>query len=184
MNKTINCNCGCISIRPRRIWIWFIVIILHIIYSKLNNQQSSSSSSMDGQRQLIVDDTKQLTVYKPTNSTSNVALCVMVKNETLYLDEFVDFHYALGFSPIIIYDNSDDFDLMYGLHPLDEYAYRSWYESRADIHEHLRLIHYPTLNEKFPHHLSQVQCIKQDAANSTFVSLFDADEFLGMCCVV
>jgi len=138
---------------------------------------------MDGQRQLI-DDTKQLIVYKPTNSTSNVALCVMVKNETLYLDEFVDFHYALGFSPIIIYDNSDDFDLMYGLHPLDEYAYRSWYESREDIHEHLRLIHYPTGNEKFPHHLSQVQCIKQDAANSTFVSLFDADEFLGTSCVV
>ena len=108
----------------------------------------------------------------------------MVKNETLYLDEFVDFHYALGFSPIIIYDNSDDFDLMHGLHPLDEYGYRSWYESREDIHEHLRLIHYPTGNEKFPHHLSQVQCIKQDAANSTFVSLFDADEFLGTSCVL
>jgi hypothetical protein len=139
MNKTIS----------RRIWIWFIVIILHIIYSTRHNEEFIGSSSSD--RQLIIDDTKQLTVYKPTNSASNVALCVMVKNETLYLDEWVDFHYALGFSPIIIYDNSDDFDLMYGLHPLDEYAYRSWYESREDIHEHLRLIHYPTLNEKFLH---------------------------------
>mmetsp|Transcript_1545 Transcript_1545/g.2834 ORF Transcript_1545/g.2834 Transcript_1545/m.2834 type:complete len:81 (-) Transcript_1545:476-718(-) len=61
-----------------------------------------------------------LEVFKPTNSTSNVALCVMTKNETLYIDEWVDFHIALGFVPIIIYDNSNDFDLMYGVHPNDD----------------------------------------------------------------
>ena len=54
MNKTIS----------RRIWIWFIFIILHIIYSTRHDQQfiGSSSSSIDGQRQLI-DDTKELLKY-------------------------------------------------------------------------------------------------------------------------
>lgn len=168
----------------RLLTIWSVVIILHVCTQKYSNRFSSSSNS-----EQLSDDLDEtaptVKVYKPTNSSSsNVALCVMVKNETLYLDEWVDFHIALGFSPIIIYDNSDDFDLMYGVHPNDE-SMQSWYEVRADIRHHLKLIHFPTLSTpeyqlSGPHRVSQFQCISKDAANSTFVSLFDADEFLGM----
>ena len=170
----------------RLLAIWSVVIILHFCTQKYSNRFSSSSNSEQLSDDLNETAPTVVKVYKPTNSSSsNVALCVMVKNETLYLDEWVDFHIALGFSPIIIYDNSDDFDLMYGvhIHPNDE-SMQSWYEVRADVRHHLKLIHFPTLStpeyQGGPHRVSQFQCISKDAANSTFVSLFDADEFLGM----
>lgn len=65
--------------------------------------------SYDGNgNKLLVDKKRhgEVKVYAPTSSASNVAICTIVKNETLYLDEWVDYHIALGFSPIYIYDNS------------------------------------------------------------------------------
>lgn len=159
----------------RRFWVWLIFVAVGYVqycydYDIFGNDFSTIPD--------ILDLNDVVVGYKPSNSTSNVALCAMVKNENLYLDEWVDFHIALGFSPIIIYDNSDDFDLKYGVHSDD--GLRSWYDTRADVQHHLRLIHFPTLHtyQDGPHKASQEQCIRKDAANSTFVSLFDADEFL------
>ena len=125
-------------------------------------------------------------VYSPTNSTSNVAACIMVKNETLYLDEWMDFHIALGFSPIYIYDNSDDFELKFGsLHYSEGLHGSSWYDARSDIREHIRLIHFPTFPRKTngywvnaAHYPAFDRCVKRDAINSTYAALFDADEYL------
>ena len=124
--------------------------------------------------QLLFDSKPSITsvkVYAPTNSTSNVAICVIIKNETLYLDEWIDFHIALGFSPIYIYDNSQGFDL--NLLPLQ--GIYSWYDTREDIHEYVKLIHYPVAGVQLK---AYDRCMKQDAANSTFVALTDVDEFL------
>mmetsp|Transcript_38521 Transcript_38521/g.80730 ORF Transcript_38521/g.80730 Transcript_38521/m.80730 type:complete len:401 (-) Transcript_38521:181-1383(-) len=163
MNKTFRLQ--------RRFLVWLIAVAVGCI----NLEQD-----MLGRRiELDVNYNAVVEVYKPTNSTSNVALCVMMKNETLYIDEWVNFHIALGFSPIIIYDNSDDFDLMYGVHPNDD-GLRSWYDTRADIQHHIQLIHFPTLPiyKKGPHIPANEQCVRRDAVKSTFVALFDADEFL------
>ncbi len=40
-----------------------------------------------------------------------VSLCTVVKDEAIYLDEWTDYHLSLGFSDIIIYDNSEDNNL-------------------------------------------------------------------------
>ena len=34
-------------------------------------------------------------------------ICVQIKNENLYLLEFVEYYYKLGFSKMYIYDNND-----------------------------------------------------------------------------
>ncbi|KAL3794188.1 hypothetical protein HJC23_012895 [Cyclotella cryptica] len=103
--------------------------------------------------------------YAPSNYTSNVAMCLIVKNETIYMDEWVDFHVALGFSPIYIYDNMLAPDLELAL----------WYEKRKDLHKHVRIIHFPITPVQVP---AYDMCIKEDAKNSTFIALFDIDEFL------
>ena len=110
-------------------------------------------------------------VYAPSNSTSNVAACLIVYNETLYLDEWLDFHIALGFSPIYIYDNSPDFQLQTELYS----GGSSWYDTRVHDWQHIQLIHFPLTPVQLA---AYDRCIKKDASNSTFVALIDADEFL------
>ena len=111
----------------------------------------------------MIDNRVQVQVYAPTKSKSNVAVCLIVYNETLYLDEWLDFHVSLGFSPIYIYDNSPDFEL------------QTLTATRADISDHIRLIHFPETPVQMK---AYDQCIKQDAKRSTFVALIDVDEFL------
>jgi len=43
--------------------------------------------------------------------SGGAAICVIQKGGEPYLDEFVDYHLALGFEKIFIFDNSDDFEL-------------------------------------------------------------------------
>ncbi|KAL7475525.1 hypothetical protein ACHAW6_001434 [Cyclotella cf. meneghiniana] len=104
-------------------------------------------------------------VYSPSQYSSNVAVCLIVRNETIYMDEWADFHIALGFSPIYIYDNMAGPDLELEL----------WYERRKDLQKHVRIIYFPTTPVQLA---AYDRCIKQDAKNDTFVGLFDVDEFL------
>eukprot|EP00584_Thalassiosira_punctigera_P027161 CAMPEP_0172580736 /NCGR_PEP_ID=MMETSP1067-20121228/139910_1 /TAXON_ID=265564 ORGANISM="Thalassiosira punctigera, Strain Tpunct2005C2" /NCGR_SAMPLE_ID=MMETSP1067 /ASSEMBLY_ACC=CAM_ASM_000444 /LENGTH=324 /DNA_ID=CAMNT_0013373483 /DNA_START=152 /DNA_END=1126 /DNA_ORIENTATION=+ len=119
-----------------------------------------------------VQSDARVRVYAPSKSTSNVAVCLIVKNETLYIDEWLDYHIALGFSPIYIYDNSPDFELK----TTPRSGIWTWHESRRDeIGEHVVLIHFPVVPVQ---KAAYDRCVKEDAANSTFVALIDVDEFL------
>ncbi|KAL7539244.1 hypothetical protein ACHAXR_009118 [Thalassiosira sp. AJA248-18] len=173
--KTSGCYCR------RRRWLWFYFLtVAGCCLDQIRKGYSSRQGGAAGQTEDIDDAVK---VFSPTNSTSNVAICTMIKDETMYLDEWVDFHIALGFSPIIIYDNSPEFELVEGFHS----GLTSWYETRADIREHIRLIHFPMLPGgwyvkpyglmKTPHFPAMHHCMTKDAINSTFVALIDADEF-------
>jgi len=44
-----------------------------------------------------------------------IAICAIVKNENLYLRDWVEYHKNLGISKIFIYDNND----FWGEHPED-----------------------------------------------------------------
>lgn len=112
-------------------------------------------------------------VFAPNNITSNnVAICLVIYNESLYLDEWVDFHVALGFSPIYIYDNSLEFQLNNTPYSGNNH---SWYQTRQDVRDYIRLIHFPVSPVQIP---AYERCIRQDAKDSSFVALFDIDEFL------
>ena len=104
-------------------------------------------------------------VYALPSSNATVAICLIVRNETRYIEEWIDFHIALGFAPIYIYDNSLAPDIELAL----------WYELREDIHDKVTIIHFP----KAPVQLAAYdRCVKEDAKNNTFIALFDVDEFL------
>ena len=135
-------------------------------------------NSTTGESNGSVNEDLSIKVYKPTTERSaNVAVCLVVKNETRYIDEFLDYHIALGFSPIYIYDNSPTFELnnSYAAFYRSIGANTSWYQSRQDIHQYIRLLHFPRSPVQIP---AYDQCIKRDAKNSTFVALIDVDEFV------
>lgn len=119
-------------------------------------------------------------VYSSPKSNATAGICVIVKNETIYLDEWADFHIALGFKNIVIYDNS----------PSPDRDLKCWLDAREDLHGHVKIIHFPDSvvspedREKLPKYVPPVQvkaydqCIKENASNHTYVGLFDVDEFL------
>mmetsp|Transcript_22512 Transcript_22512/g.48763 ORF Transcript_22512/g.48763 Transcript_22512/m.48763 type:complete len:258 (-) Transcript_22512:605-1378(-) len=158
----------CASLLQLRVLVFAFGVCLFCLID-LRKQQDAR---LDGT--VVEKDNPVVKMYAPSNSTSNVAVCLIVKNETLYLDEWLDYHIALGFSPIYIYDNSPDFELHMALHWVNSEIY-TWYETRRDIHSHIRLIHFPVPSAQVA---AYDRCIKKDASNSTFIALIDVDEFL------
>lgn len=106
-----------------------------------------------------------LKVYSPPTSNTTVAVCLIVRNETIYLDEWVDFHLALGFAPIFIYDNSGAPDL----------ELEMWYERRTEIWQHVHIIHFPIAPVQ---QYAYERCTRIDAPNATFAAMIDVDEFV------
>lgn len=147
-------------------WIWLQLKFTSspstssLWYNTMTNHNGQPSvSSMMGH--------EAVGIYAPSKSSSNasVAICLIVRNETIYMDEWADFHISLGFSPIFIYDNSlaPDMEL------------ESWNERRKDIQQHVKIIHMPIAPVQG---YAYEQCISQDAKESTFAAMIDVDEFV------
>jgi hypothetical protein len=93
-------------------------------------------------------------------STETAAICVIVKEEELYIDEWVDYHLALGFDAIYIYDNSDEHEM------------RQWGEEKGC---HVTVKHFPGEAQQMK---AYQDCAESYGRNHTWAAFFDADEFL------
>ncbi len=58
--------------------------------------------------------TKIINEYPSRNAglARTAAICAIQKWGLRYIDEWVDYHLAIGFQTIFIYDNSDDFETL------------------------------------------------------------------------
>ena len=109
-------------------------------------------------------DTSELTQLSavPAMKRKKTAMCIIVTNEELYLDEFVDYHHALGFDNFFIYDNTEGFEM------------KQWGKLKGD---HVELISFSGPNRQLA---AYADCGSTVAATEMFewVAFFDADEFL------
>ena len=101
----------------------------------------------------------------PGKRRKKAAMCTIVKNEEAYIDEWVDYHLALGFDPIYIYDNSDEFEM------------RQWgNETKGD---HVRVIHFPGQAVQMKAYLDCAKKLtRKKRKKTTWAAFFDVDEFL------
>jgi Glycosyl transferase family 2 len=91
-------------------------------------------------------------------------ICAIVKDELRYLDEWVDYHFAIGFSMIIFYDNSDDTQQM-----------RNWRKGRLDRN---KLAIFDAIGEK-QQMIAYKDCAsKATSLNHSWILFADVDEFL------
>ena len=97
-------------------------------------------------------------------ASSKVAMCMMVLNEEVYLDEFVDYHHALGFDNFFVYDNSQGFEM------------KQWGKLKGD---YVEVIPFPN-RTGVPQSLAFQDCVDNLAKTEMFewVAFFDTDEFL------
>ena len=100
-----------------------------------------------------------------TESNRTAGLCLFIKNEHLYLNEYVDYHLALGFDQILIYDNSFNFNL------------QPWSQSkRNQTNGRIRIRHWPGLNQQIPAYRQCVETCRK--LNHTWAGIMDTDEML------
>ena len=92
----------------------------------------------------------------------NAVVCTIQTKEEAYIDEWVDYHLAIGFEMIYIYDNTDNYDL------------RNWGNKR--FLDGVRVIHFPGIKKQV---LADSACAKRaEKDGATWAAFFDMDEFL------
>jgi hypothetical protein len=92
----------------------------------------------------------------------SAAICTIAVDEEAYIDEWVDYHYALGFTAFYIYDNS----------PANEL--RQWATHKGP---HVVLKHFPEKAAQLKH-LTECGNTYGVANNHTWLAYYDIDEFL------
>ena len=95
------------------------------------------------------------------------AICLFVKNEVLYINEFIDYHLGIGFEEIFIYDNSDDFHLHHWVTQV----------KGPETGHRISVRHWPGSRQQVP---SYQDCHAQllRAQNHTWMAVLDVDERL------
>ena len=110
-----------------------------------------------------------MSLYPPPQLYPNgsAVLCVIVLNEKPYIDEFANYHLGLGFSKIVVYDNSASNEL------------REW-RRQEQISSMVEVIHFPGLNQQGRAYLHCAQLAFNGAfgENKKWAAFFDVDEFL------
>jgi len=86
-----------------------------------------------------------------------VAICCIALNEELYIDEWLDHHFGLGFDHVYVYDNSDDFVL-----------------KNKEVDTRIKVIHFPGSTRQVPayNHFLENFGNKHD-----WCAFIDVDEF-------
>ena len=51
---------------------------------------------------------KKRQIFKSSSETSNICMCTFVKNQNIYINEFIQFYQKIGVNKFFIYDNNDE----------------------------------------------------------------------------
>ena len=97
------------------------------------------------------------------NNATSTALCGIVKDSEPYLDEWVDYHFGLGFHTIYLIDNSKDHEL------------RTWQDRRRKAGYSVRVMPKPgSHRQMYGYHM----CAAEHKDEHTYMAFMDVDEFL------
>jgi hypothetical protein len=104
------------------------------------------------------------TLAEPLSSVeASAAICTIQKGGLYYVDEFVDYHLALGFKTIYLYDNSDDLEL------------QEWSLRRNPAQVVVQ--HFPGMAQQLPAYSHCARRIKEDDSHA-WIAFIDIDEFI------
>eukprot|EP00550_Attheya_septentrionalis_P006521 CAMPEP_0198285180 /NCGR_PEP_ID=MMETSP1449-20131203/4492_1 /TAXON_ID=420275 /ORGANISM="Attheya septentrionalis, Strain CCMP2084" /LENGTH=349 /DNA_ID=CAMNT_0043982485 /DNA_START=240 /DNA_END=1289 /DNA_ORIENTATION=- len=147
-----------ISTRNQRIAMYKVMVVCAAVV------QLSFIANLGGEGEIVNNDGDSALSIMPQKKRKKAAMCSIVKNEEAYIDEWVDYHHALGFDLFYIYDNSDGFEM------------KQWGNEKGD---YVRVIHFPGDAKQM---LAYKDCGKRlkEGGNGhhTWAAFFDVDEFL------
>ena len=98
---------------------------------------------------------------------AGAAICAIQKDALPYIDEWVDYHYSIGFKKIFVYDNSPEFALV------------EWYNNRKNrTHDvdFIEIKHFPGNGEQMHAYEDCIDRIS-DSKSHSWIAFIDLDEF-------
>jgi hypothetical protein len=110
------------------------------------------------------------------NTTTTAVICMVAKGEEAYIDEFVDYHFGLGFVHVYVYDNSQDNDLKQWGDAKNKALLQFHSSSNNSSHPSVDVKHFPQQSPQSPAYL---ECAKRALADGhTYAAFIDGDEFI------
>lgn len=89
-------------------------------------------------------------------------MCTILKDEQLYVDEWLEYHRFLGFDLAQLYDNADK----------PSHYLASLHEKYGNF---VKVIHFPGAAKQIP---AYAKCVKDYSKSNTWAAFIDADEFI------
>ena len=143
-------------------WRWFAISLLLVAGTRElgtreveSNWRTFLSKTNSAEPQILGD------------GPSGAAICIIQKQGVQYLEEFVDYHLALGFSHIFLYDNSNDFET------------KQWWTTTATpgMRSGMTIRHWPGEAQNIP---AWDHCVKriQEERRYEWIAIIDIDEFI------
>ncbi len=134
---------------------------------------------LEEERDFSNNDTNGNSASSSTSRTT--ILCCIALHEEAYIDEFVDYHLGIGFRKIVVYDNSDHYEMKQwgdarNLPPTMRISGRS----NGTNNDQVRVIHYPGKGKQGA---SYLDCARRAyhgefGAGIEYAAFWDIDEFL------
>ncbi len=88
----------------------FFLIIQQQTNNTISVRWTSNQSTHIRQRRILQQHPATINI-QPLSQPFEIVICAIVLKERLYLDEWIQYHRALGFNHIYLYDNSLDYEM-------------------------------------------------------------------------
>jgi hypothetical protein len=137
-----------------------ISIVVYGIILSLGNTSFGNKSKVYllGRDWLLADFASQ------ERQQHTASICTYARGEEAYIDEWTDYHLAIGYAKIFVYDNNKDNELKF------------WRNDRRLGDSRIAIVHWPKNVDNLRAH---VDCAERAIAkNHTGAAFFDIDEFL------
>jgi len=111
---------------------------------------------------LGVNTTVVVAKLRKTLKTAKVMLCSIMKNEELYVDEWLEYHRYLGFEHAHLFDNADNASTYLASLP-------------TKYNKFVKVTHFPGLGKQVSAYQA---CVKEGAKSNVWAAFIDIDEFI------
>lgn len=169
-------------------WTWVAYLLsssvlafnMYVMTTWDSNTQQQQQTQKASQNTVAIRGGRDVHSHQPSSASSGsgkqypfkVAICVLMKDAENYFEEWLDYHFALGFDAIYIYDHSPSFEL------------KNWYGNTRNhaTFGNVEVLHW--LDDSFENqHHAYADCVEKFGRSETgpkidYFAFIDVDEFL------
>jgi len=129
------------------------------IQTTINIKNEQNDITTQGQGKEEEQDNRQPSSASGHHDPFTVAICVVMKDAENYFEEWLDYHFALGFDAIYIYDNSPTFEL------------KNWYDNTRNhaTFGKVEVVHW-TKDTEYTQDISYQDCVEKFGRSKTRLS--------------
>lgn len=155
--------------------IWGVALQLYLMTTWTSNTQQPTEAAQNSIAATIRGGRDAHQRHQPSSASLGsgkeypfeVAICVLMKDAENYFEEWLEYHFAMGFDAVYIYDNSPSFEL------------KNWYGNTRNhsTFGKAEVIHW--LDESvYNQNHAYADCVENFGHKTDYFAFIDVDEFL------